>query len=180
MQQLRQLAQQQMDINQSMPSPSQGGMSQQERQQLQRLMTQQQAVQKSLKELSEEAKRSDEGRRLLGDLDRVAEEMQEVVRDMQQDNINPNTVQKQERILSRMLDASRSMRERDWEKRRRSRTGEDVARRSPGEIDPNLLDPRDGIRSDLRRAVNEGYARDYENLIRKYFEALESVVGSED
>ena len=179
MQQLRQMAQQQMDINQSMPTPSQGGMSQQERQQLQRMLTQQKAVQKTLQELNEEAKRSDEGKKLLGDLDRIAEDMQEVVRDMQQNNVNPNTLQKQERILSRMLDASRSMREKDWEKRRRSRTGEDVARRSPGQLDPSQLDPRDGLRSDLQKAVNEGYARDYEALIRKYFEGLESVVTQE-
>ena len=179
MQQLRQMAQQQMDINQNMPSPSQGGSSPGERQEMQRLMMQQKAVQKTLQQLNEEAKRSEEGKKLLGDLDRIAEDMQEVVRDMQQNNVNPNTMQKQERILSRMLDASRSMRERDWEKQRRSRTGSDVARRSPGQIDPNLLDPRDGIRSDLQKAVNEGYARDYESLIRKYFEALENVVGEE-
>lgn len=179
MQQLRQMAQQQMDINQSMPSPSQGGSSQQERQQLQRLMQQQRAVQKTLQQLNEEAKRSEEGKKLLGDLERIAEDMQEVVRDMQQENVNPNTLQKQERILSRMLDASRSMRERDWEKQRRANTGRDVARRSPGQLDPNLLDPREGIRSDLQKAVNEGYARDYEVMIRKYFEALESVVGEE-
>lgn len=179
MQQLRQMAQQQMDINQNMPSPTPGGSSERERQEMQRMLTQQRAVQKTLQELNEEAKRSEEGKKLLGDLDRIAEDMQEVVRDMQQNNVNPNTLQKQERILSRMLDASRSMRERDWEKKRRSRTGDDVARRSPGQIDPNLMDPRDGIRSDLRRAVNEGYARDYEALIRKYFEALESVVTEE-
>ncbi|MFZ1728865.1 MAG: DUF4175 family protein [Bacteroidota bacterium] len=179
MQQLRQMAQQQMDINQGMPSPQSGGSKPGEQQQMQRLMQQQQAVQKTLQQLNEEAKRSEEGKKLLGDLDRIAEDMQEVVRDMQQNNVNPNTMQKQERILSRMLDASRSMRERDWEKRRTSRSGDNVARRGPGQIDPNLLDPRDGLRSDLQKAVNEGYARDYEGLIRKYFEALQSVVGEE-
>jgi hypothetical protein len=178
MQQLRQMAQQQMDINGQMPSPS-NGMSMQDRQQLQRMMTQQTAVQKTLQELNEEAKRSEEGKRLMGDLERIAEEMQEVVRDMQQNNVNPNTLQKQERILSRLLDASRSMRERDWEKRRRSRTGDDVARRSPGRLSDELTDPREAIRSDLQKAVNEGYARDYEALIRRYFERLESVITRE-
>ncbi|MBN1447901.1 MAG: DUF4175 family protein [Bacteroidetes bacterium] len=176
LQQLRQMAQQQMDINANMPTPMDGQMSQQERQQLQRLMMQQAAMQKSLEQLNEEAKRSDEGKRLVGDLERIAEDMQEVVRDMQQDNVNPNTRQKQERILSRLLDASRSMRERDWEKRRRSRTGEDVARSSPSALDENALDPKEGLRYDLQKAVNEGYARDYEVLIRKYFERLEEVV----
>ncbi len=172
MQQLRQAAQQQMSINQGMPSPQQGGMSQQQMQQMQRMMVQQQAVQKTVEELNKEAKKSEEGKRLLGDLERVAQEMQEVVHDMQQSNVNPNTLQKQERILSRLLDASRSPRERDWEKQRRSRTGQDVARRSPNKIDPSLLDPQKGIQRDLQRAVNEGYSRDYETLIRKYFERV--------
>lgn len=176
LQQLRQMAKQQMDINANMPTPTDGQMSMRERQQLKRMMQQQAAMQKSLQELNEEAKRSDEGRRLTGDLERIAEEMQEVVRDMQQENVNPNTMQKQERILSRLLDASRSMRERDWEKRRRSRTGEDVARSSPSALDENALDPQEGLRYDLQKAVNEGYARDYEVLIRKYFEGLEEVM----
>lgn len=180
LQQLRQMAQQQMDINANMPTPMDGKMSQRERQQIQRLMQQQSAVQKTLQELNEEAKRSEEGKRLLGDLERIAEEMQEVVRDMQQENVNPNTLQKQERILSRLLDASRSMRERDWEKRRRSRTGQDVARRSPGQLGDDVLDPKEGLRHDLQKAVNEGYSRDYERLIRRYFEGLETVVGELD
>ena len=175
MQQLRQMAQQQMDINGSMPNPSSGS-SMQERQRLQRLMQQQAAMQKSLQQLNEEAKRSEEGKRITGDLERIAEEMQEVVRDMQQNNVNPNTLQKQERILSRLLDASRSMRERDWEKRRRSRTGEDVARRTPGQLSDELTDPAQAIRSDLQKAVSEGYSRDYEVLIRRYFERLEEVI----
>jgi hypothetical protein len=172
MQQLRQAAQQQMSINQGMPMPQQGGMSQQQMQQMQRLMVQQQAVQKTVEELNKEAKKSEEGKRILGDLERVAQEMQEVVHDMQQSNVNPNTIQKQERILSRLLDASRSTRERDWEKQRRSRTGQDVARRGPGQIDPSLLNPEKGLQRDLQRAVNEGYSRDYEALIRKYFEKV--------
>lgn len=176
MQQLRQMAQQQASINQGMPSPQQGGMSQQQAQQMQRMMVQQQAMQKSLEELNKEAKKSEEGRRLLGDLDRVAQDMQEVVRDMQQSNVNPNTIQKQERILSRLLDASRSMRERDWEKQRRSRSGEDITRRSPGRLDPSLMEAKPGLQRDLQRAVNEGYSRDYEQLIRKYFEAIAPVV----
>jgi len=177
MQQLRQMAQQQMNINQSMPTPQIGGMSQKQLHEMQRMMVQQQAVQKSLEELNKEAKNSEEGKRLLGDLERVALDMQEVVSDMQQNNVNPNTLQKQERILSRLLDASRSLRERDWEKQRRSRTGQDVARRGPDALDPSALDPQHGLQRDLRRAVSEGYSRDYEQLIRKYFEALAPIVG---
>ena len=178
MSQLSQMARQQMSINQGTQQlGQQGQMSQQQLAQIQRLAQQQTALHKSLQELNEEAKRSAEGKKLLGDLDRVAQEMQEVVRDMQQNQVNPNTLQRQERILSRLLDASRSMRERDWEKKRRSETGRDAARRSPAEIDADALDAGQGLKYDLQKAVNEGYSRDFENLIRQYFEALEKVIG---
>ena len=173
MQQLSAMAQQQMGINQG----TQQQMSQQQMQQMQRLAQQQAALQKTLQELNEEAKRSVDGKKILGDMQKVAEEMQEVVRDMQQNDVNPNTIQKQERILSRLLDASRSQRERDWEKKRRSETGRDVARRGPAELDPNALNPQQGLKYDMQKAINEGYSRDYETLIRQYFDALQQVIG---
>lgn len=176
MQQLRQMAQSQQSLNaMTQQMGQQQGMSQQQMAQMQRMAAQQGALQKSLEQLNEEAKRSEEGRRILGDLRRIAEEMQEVVRDMQSGNVNPETIDKQERILSRLLDASRSTRERDWEKKRRSQTGTDVARRSPGSLDPRLTDPSQAGRSDVQRAVSEGYSREYEQLIRQYFEALGKV-----
>lgn len=172
MQQLRQMAQSQQSLNAMTQQMGKQGMSQQQMAQMQRLAAQQGALQKSLEQLNEEAKRSDEGRRIMGDLRKIAEDMQEVVRDMQSGDVNPETIDKQERILSRLLDASRSTRERDWEKKRRSQTGEDVVRRSPGSLDPRLTDPNQSVRSDVQRAMSEGYTRDYETLIRQYFEAL--------
>jgi hypothetical protein len=177
LQQMMRMAQQQMSCNSGTQQIGQNGrMSPEQMQQIQRLAQQQMAIKKSLDQLNEEAKRSAEGKRLLGDLDKIAGDMQEVVRDMQQSNVNPNTIQKQERILSRMLDASRSMRERDWEKKRRAETGRDLPRRSPAELDPNAFNPQQGLKYDLQKAVDEGYSRDYENLIRRYFEALQKVV----
>jgi hypothetical protein len=176
-QQLSSMAQQQREINSSTKTLGQcGQMSTEQLQRMQRLAQQQSALRKSLQELGEEARRSDEGRRLLGDLDRIAEEMQEVVTDLQQRSVTPGTMERQERILSRMLDASRSMRERDWERRRRAETGRDVVRRAPGALDPSLTSPDQGVKSDLQRAVDEGYSRDYEALIRRYFEGLRNLL----
>ena len=52
-----------------------------------------------------------------------------------------------------------------------------IARRSPSEIDPDALDPKSGLKYEMRKAMDEGYSRDYENLIRAYFEALEKNAG---
>ena len=110
---------------------------------------------------------------MLGDLNRVAQDMREVQTDLVQGNVNPETLRKQERILSRLLDSQRSTRERDYEKTRRAESGKDVTRPSPAQVDVASQEGRNRLRQDLLRAMEEGYAQDYMELIKKYFEALE-------
>jgi hypothetical protein len=172
MQQLRQMAGQQMSIN--MQTQQMGGMSQQQVEQAARLAQQQAAVQKSLEELNKEAQQGGDKQRLLGDLQRIADEMKEVVRDMEQNNITNETKRKQDRILSRMLDASTSMRERDYEKKRKSETGKEYTRQSPQELDPATLEGKNRLHDDLLKALEQGYSKDYQELIKKYFEQLEN------
>ncbi|HLF20467.1 MAG TPA: DUF4175 family protein, partial [Bacteroidota bacterium] len=166
--QLQALAGQQLSINQQT-------MSMQRAAEAARLAQEQEAVRKSLDQLNKEAQASGEQKKLLGDLEKIAEDMKEVVRNLEQNNVNPETIQKQERILSRLLDASKSMRERDFEKRRKAETGTQVARRSPKELDLNLLEGKSRLREDLLKALEQGYSKDYRELIRKYFERLEKT-----
>jgi len=65
------------------------------------------------------------------------------------------------------------MHERDFEKRRKAESGTTRARPSPPPIDLSTVEGRNRLQRDLMRALEEGYARDYEELIRKYFEALQ-------
>jgi hypothetical protein len=126
LQRLQQLGGQQQGINDGTRglTPEQGAA-------LARLAGEQGMVRKSLEELAREASRAGELSKLLGDLHRVADDMREVQTDMAQGNVNPETLQKQDRILSRLLDAQRSMRERDFEKRRQAETGTTAARQVP-------------------------------------------------
>jgi hypothetical protein len=151
-------------------------LSAQQQAEYQRLSAQQAAVQKSLEQLSREAKDAGEYSRLLGDLDRIAKDMQEVQTDLQQGNVNPNTLQKQERIFSRLLESARSMRERDYEKRRRADPGKDVVRPSPSEFDVTSQEGKNKLREELLKALEGKYTRDYEELIKKYFEQLEKEI----
>jgi hypothetical protein len=124
--------------------------------------------------LNKEAQQGGDKQRLLGDLQRIADEMKEVVRDMEQNNITNETKRKQDRILSRMLDASTSMRERDYEKKRKSETGKEYTRQSPQELDPATLEGKNRLHDDLLKALEQGYSKDYQELIKKYFEQLEN------
>jgi hypothetical protein len=171
MQQLQMMAGQQMSLN--MQTQQMGEMSPQQAAEAARLAKEQEAIQKSLEELNREAQQSGDQKKLLGDLQKIAEEMKEVVRNLEQNNVNPETIKKQERILSRLLDASKSTRERDYEKKRKAETGTQMTRRSPKDPDWNSLEGKSQLREELLKALEQGYSKDYQELIRKYFEELE-------
>jgi len=177
LQQLRRMAGEQQSINAQTEQLSSGkGFSQEQLQEMGRLANQQDAVRKSLEQLNKEARESQDKNRILGDLQRIADDMKEVVENLQQNNVNPNTLRQQQRILSRMLDAQTSMRERDYEQRRTSAAGVTPVRRSPAEIQDQP--EQNGLRQDLLKAMEEGYSKDYQDLIRKYYEALDKSRGN--
>jgi len=172
LQQLRSMAMQQQSINmQTQQLGQQQGLSQQQLQEIGRLARQQEAVRKSLEQLQREAEGNPERNRIMGDLNKIAEDMKEVVEQLQQNNVDPNTVQQQERILSRLLQAQRSLRERDFEQRRKATVGITPSRPSPVQ----LSQTKDSqLQRDLQRAIDAGYSKEYIELIKKYYEALKN------
>jgi len=173
MQQLQQMAEQQMNLNQLTKMLQQGAMSQEMMQQLQRLSQQQEALRKSLAQLNREAFESAQSSKLTSDLNKILDEMKEVVEKLESNNVDDNLLQKQERILSRLLEAQRSMNERDFEEERESRSGDIFKRESPQDFDMSHEGELNRLRDELLKAIDEGYRKDYEDLIRKYFEILE-------
>ncbi len=176
MQQLQQMSGQQMNLNnmtQMLKQMQQGNLSPQQQAEFQRLGQQQELIRKSMDQLNQEAKLSGQSKKLPGDLDNILERMQEVITDMNTQKLDDELIQKQENILSKMLDAQRSINERDFEKKRESRSGETVLRDSPYELNLSLEDAINKIRDELNRAVREGYTKDYEELIIKYYESLQ-------
>ena len=177
MQQLQQMSGDQMNLNnltQMLQRMQQGGLTPQQQLEMQRLGQQQQLIQKSLEQLNQEAKLSGQSTKLPADLDNILRKMQEVITDMQGEKLDDELIQKQENILSKLLDAQRSINERDYEKERESRTGETVLRNLPPELNLSSPNSLNKIRDELNKAVKEGYSRDYEDLIRKYYEILQN------
>ncbi len=172
LQQLNQLAMQQLGLNQATQELMQQ-LSLQQQAEIARLAAQQELIRKSLQELMKEAEVSGNRSRILGDLNKIEEEMKEVVSDLESNNLTEETIRKQERILSRLLDAQRSIHERDFEKRRESRPGQNITRQSPPEI--KIEEEKDKIFQELLKSIQGNYHKDYEALIKKYFELLRSL-----
>ena len=165
------LAGQQMTLNQAtdllMQPGNQGTMSMGEAASMQRLADQQEALAKAADELAGEAAAA---RQTLGRLGDVGQEMREIAQDLRDKNVTMRTRERQERIVSRLLDFQRSAREREFKPQRRAQTGVDVVRVSPRAVSPEA--GKDQLREDLLRALDSKFARDYEALIRQYFDAL--------
>ena len=137
-----------------------------------RLAQQQGQVRKSLEELAAEAAGLSEQ---LGSLEHIGDEMREVEKDLAGQRVDRRTKERQNRILSRMLDYQKSMREREHSQQRRAETGKDYVADSPEELPADLGQRRDRLQQDLLRAKQEGYSRDYLELIRKYFESVGQI-----
>lgn len=172
---LSEMASSQSSLNQqSMPMPGQEGQQSMPGGQgsgsMQRLAAQQRELQRQMEELGDDAQGMQE---ILGDLDALAKNMGEVANDMEDQNVTQRTRRLQQQIVSRLLDATRSAREKEYSQKRESKSGEDITRRSPEQL--QLDSDTQKLRRDLKRALQEGYTRDYRRLIRAYFRSLEEI-----
>jgi hypothetical protein len=171
-QRLEQLMGQQQQLNdatrrlqQMLQSPQ--GMSPEERAQMGRLLGEQRSIEQQLQDIERQAR---EERELLGRLDRMQEEMREVVDDMQSEQVNEETLRLQEKIVSRMLDARRSLHKRDFNEERESRTAQDIFSQGGKPLTEN--EQMKKLRRDIERALRSGTPEEYEELVRQYFRAI--------
>jgi hypothetical protein len=167
-QQMEQMAQKQMGLNQQTQDLlNKGQLSMEQQAAMARLAAEQEALRKMVEELAKSfGRRSD----ILGRMEGMNKDMEEVVKDLQK-NVSRETIRRQERILNRLLDAQQSVRRRDFSRRRQSRTGVDIVRPGPASL-PRAEDREDQLRRDILRIAKEGYTQDYQKVIRKYFELL--------
>jgi len=173
-QRMSSLGQQQSQLNQRSKSIAQRlseqmRLSAGDRDEMQRL-GQEQA---RLREQLEQIQRDDQSRReLLGRLDATRREMQEVEEALRSGTASGDLEEKQTRILSRLLDAQRSVNRRDFDPERESRAGTETVLRSAPEIPADLLRENDRLRSDLLKADADRYPAQYRAFIEAYLKSL--------
>ncbi len=151
------------------PSSNPGGMNQDSRNQLQRLASEQATIRKSMEELAKEFGQS---RQILGRLEQIAEEMKKIEEDLQSGNVGDETTQRQLRVYSRMLQASRSLQRKDYSEQRKATSAETQLMAVPGNLPPELLDDRLDIEDRLQRFLGNNYPPQYEEQIKAYFRVL--------
>ena len=174
MQQMQDMAGQQQQLNQQiqqMLNDMQGNrLSNDAQGRLRQMAEQQEAIRRQLRSIA----RNPEARgKMLGDLNKIAEQMQETIEELQRGQADRRTIERQQQILTRLLDAQRSLQQRGKEKRRESETGRDSDREGPDALTPT--EQAEKLRRDLIRALESGYAPDYQELIKRYFDLLQAA-----
>ena len=140
-----------------------------DRDQLERMAAEQARLRDELRRIEEEDR---DRRQLLGQLDRTGEEMKQVEAALRQGRFGDEVEQRQQHILSRLLDAQRSVNRRDFDPQRESRPGEDVRRGSPAALPAELLRESDRLRLDLLKAQADRYPAQYRAFVEAYLRAL--------
>ncbi len=136
---------------------------------MRRLAEEQHRIREQLEEVrrDEEAKKS-----LLGRLDETQKDMQQAEERLRQGQMDETLEQQQTHILSRLLDASRSINRRDFDPEREARHAEDIAHPSPAALSRDLFRENDRLRQDLLKADADRVPARYRTLIEAYLKSL--------
>jgi len=169
--QMEQMGQEQLALNQKlMQMLEQGTLSMESRAGMPRLGSEQQSLRQRLEQLLQKYQTHSE---LPGDLGGMAEDMEKVARDLLKEKADTGTIQRQEHILSRMLDFQRALKQQDeGSKQRKAKTGKDTERKSPLRITGKKSAEAERLQQRLFELSNEGFSAEYQGWIRKYYERL--------
>ena len=109
-----------------------------------------------------------------GGLGKASEDMEDVINDFKRNKVDRITKQKQQQILSRMLDSQKSLTKKDFSNNRKSESySGNILRESP-----NKLSDKKGhndllLINAMESALKEGHSNEYQELIKSYFYNLQ-------
>ena len=131
---------------------------------LEGLQSQQEQLQQDLEGLLEEFPGANNGT-----MEKIGKDMEETIQDFKNKNITRETILRQERILSRMLDNQKSLTQKDFSNKRKSKTGSKFTYIGDETLPENLGDRNLLLINAMESAMEEGFSNEYNKLIRNYF-----------
>ena len=173
MESMEDMSGQQQGINQATMQLSQMGMMQQQSI-LEGLQSQQQKLKEELGDLISEFPGQNNG-----SMEKILSDMEEIINDFENKNITKETMERQQRILSRMLDNQKSLTQKDYSNKRDSKKGQDFEYLGSKQLPENLGDKNLLLINAMESAMDEGYSIEYNKLIRNYFLNLQKETDGE-
>jgi hypothetical protein len=165
---LQQLSKEQMMLNQQLQEMLKNGIK--DGNMLSEMAARQEAIRKKLQEAMEKLKK--EGKQGLGSSEKIQEGMKESEEELKRRQLTQELMMRQQQILSRMLDFDKSVRERDMDNQRESKSGTEKPIISPAELTTEELKKQ--IRKEQFNSSKYIYTPTFQQLIDSYFKLLES------
>jgi hypothetical protein len=171
MQTLEQMGQEQMAMNMlteqlMMQMQASGGrMDAAMQQQIQKLAQDQERLAENLKRALQN---SPEAQKQGNAIKQITEEMDSISRQLRNNQLSPDLLERQERIISKMLDAQRSSNKREFSEKRKSETADQNAYKSA----PNTIDYNSLRRNSLLEENFKAYPAEYQIVIMQYLKSL--------
>ncbi|SVC09550.1 uncharacterized protein METZ01_LOCUS262404, partial [marine metagenome] len=174
MEQMQQMSQAQQGINQgTMQLPQLGMMAQQ--QMMQQLQQQQEQLKQQLEELL-----GDNPGQENGGLSKAHDDMEEVIDDFRRKQVDRRTQDRQQRILSRMLDSQKSLTRKDYSEKRKSTTADGIIYSGPFGLPADKGEREMLLINAMEAALQEGHSREYQDMMKQYFRNLQRGENTSD
>ena len=82
---------------------------------------------------------------------------------------------RQQQILSRMLNSQKSMAQRGVKDKRKSKTATQIVSNAPSGLPTDLGQRQSVLMEAMDQALSAGYSREYQSMIRRYFNSLKKI-----
>ncbi len=133
------------------------------------LAAKQAALRQALEKLNQQ--RNKDGKKPLGDLEQLAKDMDQTERDLVNKQITAKTLERQKKILTRLLKAENSEQEREVEKKRKAdKPRKKIERKPPPELEE--FKKKKKSETELYRTVPPSLRPYYKKLVEKYFKSI--------
>ncbi len=138
---------------------------------MKQMARQQNEIRKQLQQMREEGN-FEPGDKLMSQMERINEEMEQTVRDLRGGENNRKLLKRQENILSRMLNAQDAMNKRDKSDERKARQPEETHEQTSPQMTMEELQKK--IRQRMQDPEFTKFSDDYQQLIEAYFELIKA------
>lgn len=136
---------------------------------LAKLAAEQEMLRKSLQEMEQMMK--EQGGNPSNEIKKLSEMMEQTERDLVNKNITNETIMRQREIQTRLLEAEKSMRERDWDNKRESTTADQKPNDYPPSLEKYLKAKEKQL--ELIKTIPPSYTPYFKEEIDDYFKTLE-------
>ena len=136
---------------------------------LARMAAEQEAIRRGLEDAMNKL---GQGGGTLGRMNDVTDDMKKVEQDLRSGRLEQDTVERQRKILSRLLDAPRAVEKRDYSRRRISKPGVDVVRSSPGALAGDMLKAKPSLAALLARGGRDPIDPRFRATVDEYFQSI--------